>query len=395
MKLSALQCKNAIARDKAYKLTDGDGLYLEVSPTGKKYWRFQYRYGGKRPRLSFGVFPEVTLQEARDRRDASRKLLREGINPGLHQKKERLRRVHEGSNTFEKVAQEWHANRSAKWSEGYAQTTMSRLSKYVFPELGNYPIRDLTAPDILTVIKKIDNRGAHDMAYRVLQYVGQVCRYAIATGRADIDPTYRLTEALTPHRQEHLAALDIRELPAFLQKLRRNEARLFPQTILATELLMLTFVRTIELIGARWEEFDLAERQWLIPASRMKMRKEHLVPLSDQVIAKLEQLRQLNPNSEYVFPHSYLRNRHISNCTIMKGIHRIGYAGRMTGHGFRALAMTTIKEKLGYRHEVIDRQLAHQPRSKVDRAYDRAQFFDERRVMMQRWADYIDSLMAG
>lgn len=395
MHLTAIQCKTAQPKDKPYKLTDGQGLYLEVSPNGKKHWRFQYRFGNKRPRLALGPFPEVSLQEARDRREQNRKLLRDGINPTVHYKRAKQEQILRAEHTFEATAREWHKLHSANWSAGYRKDILARLSKSVFPEIGTFPVAELTAQDILAVIRKIEARGAYDIAHRNLQAIGRVMRFGIATGRCTTDPTYRLSEALRPYQSQHLATLDIKELPEFLNKLQRNEARLYPQTIRATKLLMYTFVRTSELIAAPWSELNLDTAEWVIPAARMKMRKDHIVPLSEQVVMLLREQRAAYPNRDYVFPHHSKRFGHMSNCTILSAIKKLGYGGRMTGHGFRALAMTTIKEKLGYRHEVIDRQLAHQPRSKVDRAYDRAQFLDERRVMMQEWADYIDSLMAG
>ena len=390
MKLSNTQCAKAKPTERPYKLTDGNGLYLEVMPTGKKYWRWQYRFAGKRPRLPFGPYPEVSLAEARDRRDVNRKLLRDNVDPGQHHRHLKRRSMVNASNTLELVAREWHALQAESWTEAYAKYVIGRLEHDIFPEIGSIPIRDLRAMDVLAAVRRIEKRGANELAHRNLQNIGRICRYAILTERADIDPTHKLSEALTPKSSTHYKAFEIEELPKFVTALRRNTARLYPTTICATELIMLTFVRTGELIGAKWSEFDLENRQWLIPASRMKMSRDHIVPLSRQALTILEQLQTLSVNSQYVFPHFSKADRHMSNNTILKAIERLGYKGRMTGHGFRSLAMSAIKEKLDYRHEVIDRQLAHQPGNKVDKAYDRAQFLDERKVMMQEWADYID-----
>lgn len=390
MNLTAIQCQSAKQKNKTYRLTDGGGLYLEVASTGRKYWRWQYHFGGKRPRLAFGVFPEVSLKEARERRDHYRKLLRDGIDPAVQRKRDKLRSVSLQRATFETIAREWHQTMLDRWAPDTARKILHRLEKDVFPVIGEMPISDLRAPDVLIAIRKIEARGATFLSALALQYVGRVFRYAIATGRTDNDPTYRLSEALKPHQSDHLAAIEIEELPEFMTKLRSNRARLFRNTVIATELLLLTFVRTSELIAATWDEVDIEQRRWLIPASRMKMRKDHIIPLSTQATKLFSELQDYADGSLFVFPHQKQPDRHMSNNTVLEAIRRLGYHGRMTGHGFRALAMSTIKEKLHYRHEVIDRQLAHQPRSRVDKAYDRAQFIEQRTQMMQDWADYID-----
>lgn len=390
MKLNHRQCLAAAPKERPYKLSDGLGLYLEVMPSGAKYWKFQYRFGGKRPRLSFGVFPEVTLNEARVRRDSNRRLLRNGKNPISEHKREKLLQAVAANNTFEAVAREWHELQSPRWTVRHRSDVLTRFERDVFPLIGTMPVSDLTAPEILVTVRKIEERGALELAARALQNIGRVCRYAIATGRAERDPTYKLWEALRPQQPKHYAAIECSELPEFVLALRSNRARLFLPTLIATELLMLTFVRTGELVKAKWQEFDFEENVWRIPAERMKMNRDHLVPLSTQVINRLEQLRAINAGRPYVLPHHSDPRKHISNNTVLTALKRMGYKGRMTGHGFRALAMSTIKEKLGYRHEVIDRQLAHVQKSKVDRAYDRAEFLSDRKRMMQDWADFID-----
>jgi integrase len=245
----------------------------------------------------------------------------------------------------------------------------------------------------LPVLRAIEKRGAHEMARRALQYCGQIFRYAIVTGRGERDIAADLKGALKPFKRGHYAAMEIQELPDFLRTLHRNEARLFPQTMIAIQLLMLTFVRTSELIKATWDEFDFEEKMWVIPEHRMKMKRPHMVPLSDQTIELLRQLKELNPpNRIHIFPSRNNPRNHMSNNTILFALGRMGYRGTHTGHGFRALAMSTIKEKLKYRHEVVDRQLAHAPKSQIDRAYDRAKYMDERIIMMQEWADYLDSI---
>lgn len=392
MKLSDSACRNAKPSDKARKLSDGLGLYLEIMPNGKKYWRQKYRYAEKEKRLAHGVYPEVSLAEARAKRDHARKLLADGLDPS-QQRQEQKREIRlNAENTFESIAREWLAKHRHKVSEGHAQTIEYRLGKEILPVLGKRPIRDITAPEILAMLQKIEKRGAYEMAKRCKQYCGQILRYGIATGRTERDHTADLRDALTTKKVQHLAALDPRDLPEFLRALHQNHARLYTQTRLAMEFLMLTFVRTNELINARWEEIDLGNATWYIPAERMKMRQPHVVPLCTRALEILEELKEYPSPHGWIFPSPTRPRNHMSNNAILQALKRMGYNGKMTGHGFRALAMTTIKERLGYRHEVVDRQLAHAHRNKVNAAYDRAQFLDERRKMMQEWADYLEEI---
>jgi integrase len=396
MRLTNTTCKNAKpAADKAYKLADGGGMYLEVTASGGKYWRLKYRFADKEKRLALGVYPQVSLAEARERREAAKKQLSNGIDPSFAKQENKRQSALNAENTFEVVAREWHEHQKARWSPTHATDILHRLEKDVFPILGNRPIADIKAPHILQNLRKIEKRGAHEMARRAIQYCGQIFRYAIVTGRAERDPTGDLRGALQPVQHGHYAAIESDELPEFLRTLENNDARLFIQTRLAVRLLMLTFVRTGEMIGAKWNEIDLEGRQWTIPPERMKMRRPHIVPLSKQAVAVLQEQKKLTGQWEWVFPNQAHPRRHMSNNTVLSALKRLGYKGRMTGHGFRALAMSTIKEKLGYRHEVVDRQLAHAPRNKVDAAYDRAQFLPERRKMMQHWADYLDTVANG
>ncbi len=388
--LNDVTCRNAQPQKKVYRKFDAHGLYLEVTPKGSKYWRLKYRFLGKERRLALGVYPEVSLAEAREKQAVARKQLSLGLDPTIVKQEKKRDAVLNAANSFEAVAREWHERHKMRVSEKHANTIITRLEADVFPVIGKRPIRDLTPPEILDVLRKIEKRGAHELAHRAKQYIGQVLRYGIATGRTERDHTADLRDALLQVKTTHYAALEPNELPEFLKVLRRNDARLYPQTRMAMEFLMLTFVRTSEMIEARWEEFDLAHKTWLIPAERMKMRAPHLVPLSRQTLEILEELKPISGHREWVFPSHVKPRQHMSNNTILEALRRMGYRGRMTGHGFRALAMTTIKERLGYRHEVIDRQLAHSHRNSVDAAYDRAKFLDDRRTMMQDWADYLD-----
>jgi integrase len=392
MKLTNTKCKNAKATEKSYKLFDGHGLYLEVMPNGSKYWRLKYRYLGKEKRLAFGVYPEVSLSEARKQRENARELLANATDPSEVRKAEKRNLLLNSENTFEAVAHEWYSQNLAKWSEKHAQTILLRLKNDIFPHVGSRPINDITAAELLSTIKLIEKRGAHEMARRARQYCGQVFRYAIITGRAQINPAQHLQGALKPVKRGHYAALEAKDLPEFLETLHRNEARLFALTRFGVEMLLLTFVRTSELIKAKWSEFDLPRKTWTIPAERMKMGNSHIVPLSQQTIEILKEIKKLSSHRDWVFPSQKNPRKHMSNNTILLALKRMGYKGKTTGHGFRALAMSTIKEHLGYRHEVVDRQLAHAHRNEVDAAYDRAKFLPERKKMMQEWADYLDEL---
>lgn len=380
-------------KEKLYRVFDGRGLYLEVMPNGSKYWRLKYRILGKERRMALGVFPDVGLADARERRDAARKLVAAGVDPAAARKEDRRAAIINASNTFEVVAREWHEKQEEKWTPKHATNVMRRLEVDVFPFIGSRPIADIEPPDLLNdVLRRIEKREALDVAMRIKQICGQIFRYGIATGKCKREPSADLKGALKTGKTKHFAALDIKEMPEFLRALEKNDARLFARTRRAIRLLMLTFTRTTELIHASKDEFDLDNAMWEIPPERMKMGNPHLVPLSRQAIAIIkEQLEETgHMNTPFLFPGQIRLTDPMSNNTILFAIGRMGYKGRMTGHGFRALAMSNIKEKLGYRHEVVDRQLAHAHRSKVDRAYDRAQFIDERITMMQRWSDYLD-----
>lgn len=382
---------------KPYKTADGGGMYLEITPNGSKYWRFRYRWLGKQKLLAFGVYPDVSLKDARDKRDLVRKQLAAGQDPAAVKKQDRENQLQEAENTFEKLAREWHQKNKAKWSEKHGEAILYRLEKDIFPEIGNLPIRSIAASTMLAAIRKMEARGAHELARRARGTCEQIFAYGIGTGRADKNVALNLRGTLEAFKRGHFAAIQGKDIPEFMQKLNQNAPRLYPQTIRATKILMQTFVRTSELIHATWDEFDLENGVWNIPAERMKMRKPHIVPLSRQTVALLreQQGETTMINTPWVFPNQVRPQKPMSEGTVLGAIKRLGYKGRMTGHGFRALAMSTIKEELGYRHEVVDRQLAHAPRNKIDAAYDRAEFLSDRKTMMQDWADYIDTVSAG
>ncbi len=395
MKLTDQKCKTAKPKDKPYKLSDGGGLYLEVTTKGGKLWRMKYRFMNKEKKLSIGEYPAITLADARERREEAKKLLANGLDPSAVKQEIKQERILENANTFEVIAREWHEHKRPEWSELNAKIVLDRLERDVFPEIGSYPIRAITHKMLLEMANSLKQRGANELAKRVIQMCRHIYRFAIVTGRANQNLAEDLKGMIKPKPQGHYAAIEAKDLPQFISDLRSHKAKLNRQTYLAVNFMMLTFVRTSEMIQARWDEFDLKAKTWLIPASRMKMGKEHLVPLSRQAVAILEELRELHNHPVYVFPSRNSRNRTMSNNTILMALDRMGYRGKMTGHGFRALAMSTIMEKLGYRHEVPDLQLAHAKRGDVARAYDRAKFLTERTKMMQQWADYLDDVALG
>ncbi|MDR3560907.1 MAG: integrase arm-type DNA-binding domain-containing protein [Negativicutes bacterium] len=390
--LTTKEIDHAKPQEKLYRIFDALGLYVEIHPSGHKYWRLKYHFFGKEKRLAIGKYPQMTLLEAREKREQARKLLADNIDPATEKKDRRNAALANLATTFELVAREWHENHKERWTPEYAEDILHRLDMDIFPQIGKLPIADIKPIQVLDALRRIENRGAHEMARRSMQYCGQVFRYAVITERCDRDVTADLRGALKPFRKGHYKAIEADDLPDFLNVLLRNEARLYPQTMNAMRLMLLTFVRTSELIEAKWEEFNFDTKEWIIPAERMKMRRPHIVPLARQTIEILQAQKKLTGKWEWVFANVAYPKKHMSNGTLLGALKRLGYTGRMTGHGFRALAMSTIKEKLDYRHEVVDRQLAHAPANKVDAAYDRAKFLDERRKMMQEWADYLDNV---
>jgi len=393
MALTATAIRNAKPGAKPIRLYDTGGLYLEITPAGGRWWRFAYRFGGKRKLISLGVLKDVSLAEARDRRNAARKLLAVGNDPGEHRKAEKREAAARAANSFEAVAREWYAKQAHIWVPHHASDVLRRLESNLFPEIGDKPIAEITPPVLLAAVRKIEQRGAHDLAHRVMQVASQVFRYGVATGRCDRDPAPDLRGALTPHKSKHQAAVTPEELPALLRAIDGYAELGDKLTCYGLRLLALTFVRTNELIAAEWSEFDLDAAIWAIPSHRMKMKTEHVVPLSRQAIAVLREVRNMGGGSRYVFPG---RNpdKPISNNTMLYALYRLGYKGKMTGHGFRAVASTFLNEA-GYRADVIERQLAHCERNEIRGAYNRAEYLPERRAMMQQWADMLAALAKG
>lgn len=396
MPLTATAIKNAKPDTTTRRLFDALGLYLEISPTGGRWWRFKYRFDGKEKRVSLGTFPDTSLAEARDRRDAARKLLAKRVDPSEQRKADKRAEVLRDANSFAAVALEWHGKQAGTWTARHADDVLRRLNSNLIPDLGARPIAEITAPELLAAARKVESRGAHDLSHRMVAVAGQVFRYGVATGRCERDPSGDLRGALTPHKPRNQSAIKPDELPALLRAIDGYVAIGDKQTALALRLLCLTFVRTSELIGAEWHEFtglDGDAPTWEIPAERMKMKAPHVVPLSRQAVAILGELRAIGGHSRYVLAGRN-SDKPISNNTLLFALYRLGYKGKMTGHGFRAVASSALNEA-GYRPDVIERQLAHKEPNKVRSAYNRAEYLPERRTMMQQWAGMVDAFAKG
>jgi integrase len=392
--LSAVECKNATSNGAGVrKLHDGDGLYLWVYLDGRKYWRMRYWQASKEKSLSIGVFPKVTLSNARKKREELRKQLEADLDPSAERKAANLRKKLTAENSFKAVAMEWYNKQLHTWVPHHAEDVKRRLESNIFPVLGKRPIGQIEAPELLQAIRSIETRGSYDLAHRVLQVCGQVFRYGIATGRCTRNLSADLRGALTPHVKQHQAAVRAEELPELLRAIAKYDEIGDKQTRLALQLLAQTFVRTNELIGAEWVEFDVDNALWVIPAARMKMKAEHVVPLTKQALALLAEIKKLASGSRFVFPGRN-RDKPISNNTMLFALYRMGYRGKMTGHGFRAVASTILNEA-GFQPDVIERQLAHCERNQVRGAYNRAEYLPERKRMMQHWANYLDLVESG
>jgi integrase len=395
MALSDTAIKNAKPSEKATRLFDGGGLYLEVAPSGGKWWRLKYRFDGKEKRLSLGVYPDVSLKDARQRRDDARKLLANDTDPGENRKAVKAAKSERAANSFEVVAREWFARKSPSWATSNADKIMGRLENDAFPWLGTRPISDITPPELLKVLRRIEDRGAVESAHRVKNYCSQIFRYAIATGRAERDASSDLRGALTSPVKQHRAAItDPMAVGGLLRAIDGYQGSFV--TKCALRLAPQLFVRPGELRQAEWVEFNLDNAEWNIPAGRMKMREAHLVPLSSQSVEILRELHALTGEGQYVFPGARTNGRPMSDNAILSALRRMGFAkDEMSGHGFRAMARTILDEVLQVRPDFIEHQLAHAVRDPNGRAYNRTAHLDERKKMMQLWADYLDGLKAG
>ncbi|MGE0109714.1 MAG: tyrosine-type recombinase/integrase [Bdellovibrionales bacterium] len=386
MPLSDIKIRNAKPKEKPYKLTDGGGLFLLVKPIGSKLWRLKYRYMGKEKLFSIGAYPLVGAGEARTIRDNVKKLLANGIDPTQHRRTTKQQKMEANQNTFEAVARRWLSIK--KTEKTHQVRSLRRLELHAFPRLGFRPIGEIKTVELATCLEAIEREGILETAHRVKQLIQQVFRYAVRRGVIEHNPAGDLRDIIGHAEKQNRACIAPAELPELLQKMKDYNGD--PLTLAAMNLLALTFVRTGELIGARWEEIDWQREEWRIPASRMKMRNEHIVPLSRQAKAIFKKLHEQTGRYDLVFFSPANKSKHISNNAVLSALKRMGYAGRMTGHGFRALASTVLNEQRKYHPDVIERQLAHADRNEVRAAYNRAEHLLERKKMMQDWADYLD-----
>lgn len=394
--LTDTECKKAAPKDKPYRLFDGGGLYLEVTPTGAKYWRLKYRFAGKEKRIAIGVYPAVKLKQAREIAQDEKRKLNEGRDPSAERRLKKILGKVAAENSFKALALEWLDRRAPTLTAKHVEKVRGRLEKNLFPWIGDRPINEVTAPELLSALRRVEERGAVHTAKRLLQYAGQVFRYGVATGRCERDLTADLKGSLTEEKETHRAAItEPVKVGALLRAIDGYQGSLISRC--ALRLAPLVFVRPGELRHAEWSEIDLDRGEWNIPSEKMKMGLPHLVPLSKQAIAVLSEIQPLTGQGRYVFPSQRTSQRPISDNTINASLRRMGFDTReeMTAHGFRAMARTILDEVLGFRPDYIEHQLAHAVRDPNGRAYNRTAHLAERRKMMQAWADYLDKLKAG
>jgi len=387
-KLTDLLIKKSLPADRPYKLSDGGGLFLLVHPNGSRYWRMAYRFGGKQKLLALGVYPGVSLASARSARDIAKRSLLDGEDPGAIRRQEKQFEKGQPEKYFRHMALSWLENYAARWSAVHRGRVLASFEADIFPALGNLEIEEITPPMVLDVVRAVEARGALDVASRILQRISAVFRYAIQTGRVTHNPAADMRGVLKTRKVIHRHALSRADLPEFFTRLVDYDGE--PVTKLALLLVVLTFVRTGELRGARWDEFDLSSLEWRLPASRMKMKAAHVVHLSSQAVVVLDALRSYTGNQSLLFPSRLSPERPFSENTMLFALYRMGYHGQATTHGFRALASTILNES-GFKPDVIERQLAHVERNKVRAAYHRSEYLDDRRRMMEWWGDYLEN----
>jgi len=394
MALSDLKIKQSKPRDKAYSIADGGGMFLWVTPAGGKLFRWGYRFEGKRKLMALGKYPDVSLAEARERHSEARKMLAKGIDPMAARKSDKAAERAVVENSFQRIASLWLAHWQDGKSPRHVEYVKRRMEVDILPRLGARPIAEIEAPEVVAMSKAIQDRGARDIAKRALETVGQVFRHGIAHGYCKRNPAveFRPRDVLKSATKTNYARVDAKELPALLRAIEVYQGT--HVTRLAVKLMALTFVRTRELIGAKWSEFDFEAARWDIPADRMKMKTDHIVPLSKQAIELLDTLKTLSGQNQYLFPGDRNPKKPMSNMTILEALKRMGYKGRMTGHGFRGLASTILHEQ-GYNHAHIELQLALAPRNAVSAAYNHALYLEPRRKMMQDWADFLERTQRG
>ncbi|MBF0614214.1 MAG: integrase arm-type DNA-binding domain-containing protein [Magnetococcales bacterium] len=391
MSLTDTQLRNLKPTPAPKSVADERGLSILVQPNGAKWWRFRYRFDGKQKLLALGVYPDVSLKQAREKRDEARRLLAEGIDPGAHRKIIKTMDKSREADSFEAVAREWMSKQAPHWTDGYATKIKRRLEMDVFPWLGATRLSDVTAKDLLAVLRRIEERGALETAHMVQQICGRICRYGIATLRCERDLAADLRGALPPVKVTHMASItDPKEITRLLQAIDGYQGAFI--TRCALQLAPLLFVRPGELRSMEWSEIDFDKLEWRIPATKMKMREQHIVPLATQAVAILRELQPLTGSGKYAFPSIRSPLERMSENTVLAALRRLGYTKEeMTGHGFRSMASTLLNEQ-GWNRDAIERQLAHGERDKVRAAYNYAEHLPERRRMMQAWADYLDQL---
>ncbi|WP_412476618.1 tyrosine-type recombinase/integrase [Flavobacterium sp. TBRC 19031] len=394
MSLTDTICKNAKPKEKAYKVYDSAGLYLHIMPTGSKLWRFRYKLYGKEKLISLGAYPTVKLADARKKLQEAKKQLENNIDPSRARKEEQRDAIKQISNSFKNVALEWIETQRENWKPKYFTTVQRRLDNDIIPYLGDFPISQIKTTDLYDAIKKIEERGALHLIKKVRQHCGQIFTYAMLLGKCQSNPALHLQRAFKTRKTKHHPAIEPHEIPNFLQKLDQNDNRFYPRTIRAIRLSLLTFVRPSELRKAKWVDIDFKRKEWKLPADVMKSRRDFIVPLSNQAIKILnkQKLETGHINTEYVFPNQIRPKEPMSSGTVLQALYRLGMKDKMTAHGFRALARTTIREELGTDADIIEIQLAHKPINPLGEAYDRTKFIKQRHVMMQEWADYIDRI---
>jgi len=393
MPLTDMLVRNAKPKEKLYRLKEDRGLHLEVTPQGGKRWRLRYWINSRENWISLGLYPDISVKDARERRDEARRLIAHGIDPSAVRKAQKAEAA-EDANTFERVAREWFTKFKESWTPSHADRTWRRFEKDVFPWLGSKPIKDILAPELLTTIRRIESRGAIETAHRTIQNCGQVFRYAVASGYADRDISSDLRGAIPPSKEKHHASIiDPKQIAPLLRSLDAYQGSFIVGC--ALRLAPLVFVRPGELRHAEWAEMNFEASEWRIPAAKMKMREQHIVPLSAQSMAIIKELQPLTGNGSYLFPSERTRSRPMSDNTVNAALRRLGYSREeMTGHGFRSMASTLLNE-LGFNRDWIERQLAHAERDNIRAAYNFAQYLPERRKMMQDWSDYLDRLKIG
>ena len=390
MALTELAIKNLKPKQKLYRVADGGGLCVEIAPSGGKLWRWRYYFNQKPQMLALGKYPDVSLAQARKHRDEARDMAKAGKHPTREKKAHRLRRMYEGENTFEKTARRWLELKQKGLNEKYRKQCLERMEQHVFPMIGALPITEITIPDVVAVVEKIGKRGTIETAKRMKQLMGQVFRYASQRGLCQHNPAADLRGLLSMPEKKHHACVPLSEFPDLLRAVDNQMDNLSKA---AMQLLALTFVRTGELIGAKWQEIDWSRAEWHIPKERMKMKRPHMVPLSRQTLTILKSLQALTGDKPHIFHSFASKSKHISNGAVLMALRRMEYQGRMTGHGYRRLASTILNEK-GYLPDVIERQLAHEESNKIRAAYNHAEYLLERKKMMQDYADYLDELKA-